>query len=116
MCPEEDVEAYTTLEIKTGECLVSMEAEEGIRQTGARSTPPTAAVKSFPNTLAAKLAERCFFDLSRPKSVKSTGEKEYMMMFRDSPEYFSSVPKTRQHVFFKVPGRDRSLQGRCGEE
>ena len=29
-----DVEAYTTLEIKTGECLVSMMEEGGIRQMG----------------------------------------------------------------------------------
>ena len=29
-----DVEAYTTLEIKTGECLVSMMKESGIRQMG----------------------------------------------------------------------------------
>ena len=29
-----NVEAYTTLEIKTGECLVSMVEEGGIRQRG----------------------------------------------------------------------------------
>ena len=34
MCPEADVEAYTTLEIKTGECLVSMVEAGGIRQMG----------------------------------------------------------------------------------
>ena len=33
---------------------------------GARSTPSTAAIKSFTYTLAAKPAERCFVDLSRP--------------------------------------------------
>ena len=32
VCSEADVEAYTTLEIKTGECLVSMMEEGGIRQ------------------------------------------------------------------------------------
>ena len=31
---DSDVEAYTTLEIKTGECLVSMMEEGGIRQMG----------------------------------------------------------------------------------
>ena len=34
MSPEANFEAYTTLEIKTGECLVSMEVEGGIRQMG----------------------------------------------------------------------------------
>ena len=34
MCPEADVEAYTTPEIKTGECLVSMEEEGEISQMG----------------------------------------------------------------------------------
>ena len=34
VCPEADVEAYSTLEIKTGECLVSMMEEGGIRQMG----------------------------------------------------------------------------------
>ena len=34
MCPEEDVEVYTTLETKTGECSVSMVEEGGIRQMG----------------------------------------------------------------------------------
>ena len=32
VCSEADVEAYTTLEIKTGECLVSRMDERGIRQ------------------------------------------------------------------------------------
>ena len=31
---EANVEAYTTLEIKTGECLISMIEEGGIRQMG----------------------------------------------------------------------------------
>ena len=31
VCSEADVEAYTTLEIKTGECLVSMMEEKGIK-------------------------------------------------------------------------------------
>ena len=34
VCSEADVEAYTTLENKTGECLVSMIEEGGIRQMG----------------------------------------------------------------------------------
>ena len=34
MCPEVDVEVYTTLETKTSECLVSMVEEGGIRQMG----------------------------------------------------------------------------------
>ena len=57
-------------------------------------------VKPFTYTQAAKPAERCFVDLSGPKSVTSTGEKEYMMIvkddFRDSPEDFASVPKTHE--------------------
>ena len=32
VCSEADVEVYTTLEIKTGECLVSKMEEGGIRQ------------------------------------------------------------------------------------
>ena len=31
---EADAEAYTTLEVKTGECLVSIMEEGGIRQMG----------------------------------------------------------------------------------
>ena len=34
VCSEADVKAYTTLEIKTGECLVSMMEEREKRQTG----------------------------------------------------------------------------------
>ena len=34
VCSEADVEAYTTLEIKTGDCLVSMMEERGERQIG----------------------------------------------------------------------------------
>ena len=34
VCSEADAEAYTILEIKTGECLVSMMEERGIRQMG----------------------------------------------------------------------------------
>ena len=49
------------------------------------------AVKSFTYTLTAKPAERCFVDLSSPKSVKSTGEKEYMMMVRDDVSRFTRV-------------------------
>ena len=40
-------------------------------------------VKPFTYTRAANPAERCFVDLSGPKSVKSTGGKEYMMIVRD---------------------------------
>ena len=49
------------------------------------------AVKSFTYTLAAKPAERCFVDLSRPKPVKSTGEKEYMMIVRYDVSRFTRV-------------------------
>ena len=49
------------------------------------------AVKSFTYTLAAKPAERCLVDLWRPKSVKSTGEKEYMMIVRDDVLRFTRV-------------------------
>ena len=34
VCSEADVQAYTTLEIKTGECLVSVMEKGGIRQMG----------------------------------------------------------------------------------
>ena len=34
VCSEADLEAYATLEMKTGECLVSMMEEGGIRQIG----------------------------------------------------------------------------------
>ena len=38
MCSEAEVEAYTTLEIKTGECLVSMmEGGRGDKADGGRS-------------------------------------------------------------------------------
>ena len=40
-------------------------------------------VKPSTYTRAAKPTERCFVDLSGPKSVKSTGGKEYMMIVRD---------------------------------
>ena len=40
-------------------------------------------VKPFTYTRAAKPAERCFADLSGPKSVKSMGGEEYMVMVRD---------------------------------
>ena len=78
-------------------------------------------VKSFTYTRATKPAERCFVDLSGPKSVKSMGGKEYMMIMRDEFSLFTRVffpPYQRRdsHVFLKVPGRDRSPQGRGGEE
>ena len=43
------------------------------------------------HTRVAKPAERCFVDLSRPKSVKSTGGKEYMMIVRDDFSRFTRV-------------------------
>ena len=39
--------------------------------------------KSFTYTRVAKPAEQYFVDLWGPKSVKSTGGKEYMMIVRD---------------------------------
>ena len=78
---------------------------KGIRKT----------VKTLTYTRATKPAELCFVDLLGPKSVTSMGGKKGMMIvrdnfyFRDSPGYFSSVPKTRQPVFFKVPGRKSLL-------
>ena len=48
-------------------------------------------VKTFTDKRAAKPAEWCFVDLSRPKSVKSTGEKEYMMIVRDDFSRFTRV-------------------------
>ena len=50
-------------------------------------------VKPFTYTRAAKPVQRRFIDLSGPKSVKSTGGKEYMMIVRD---YFSRFTR----VFF----------------
>ena len=72
-------------------------------------------VKLFTYIRAAKPAERFFIDLSGPKSVQSPGVKEYMTIvrddFRDSPGYFSSVPKTRQPRIFQSI-RQRSLPAR----
>ena len=73
-------------------------------------------VKPFTYTRATEPAERCFVDLSGPKSVKSMGEKKYMMIvrddyFRDSPRYISSVPKTRQPRIFRSTWQ-RSLPAR----
>ena len=48
-------------------------------------------VKPFIYTRATKLAERCFVDVSGPKSVKSTGGKEYMMIKRDDFSRFTKV-------------------------
>ena len=52
-----------------------------------RVNSPEAAGRSLVETytllIAAKPVERCFVDLSEPKSVKSTGGKEYMMIVRD---------------------------------
>ena len=48
-------------------------------------------VKLLTYTLAAKPAERCFVDLSRPKSVKSMGGKEYMMIVRADYSRFTGV-------------------------
>ena len=47
--------------------------------------------RPFTYTRAAKPAERCFVDLSGPKSVKSTGEKEYMMIVKDDFSRFTRV-------------------------
>ena len=48
-------------------------------------------VKPFTYTRATKPAERCFVDLSGPKSVKSMGGKEYMMIVRDDYSRFTRV-------------------------
>ena len=48
-------------------------------------------VKPFPYTRATKPAERCFADLSGPKSVKSMGGKKYMMIVRDDYSRFTRV-------------------------
>ena len=72
-------------------------------------------VKPFTYTRGAKPAERCFVDLSGPKSVKSTGGKEYMMKVRDDfsrfTSVFSSVPKTRHPRIFQSTWQ-RSLPAR----
>ena len=48
-------------------------------------------VKPFTYTREAKPAERYFVDLSEPKSVKSTGGKEYMVVVRDDFSRFTRV-------------------------
>ena len=48
-------------------------------------------VKPFTYTRATKPAERCYVDLSGPKSVKSTGGMEYMMIVRDAFSRFARV-------------------------
>ena len=48
-------------------------------------------VKSFTYTREAKPAERYFVDLSEPKSVKSTGGKEYMVVVGDDLSRFTRV-------------------------
>ena len=48
-------------------------------------------VKPFTYTRATKPAERCFVDLSRSKSVKWMGGKEYMMIVRDDFSRFTRV-------------------------
>ena len=48
-------------------------------------------VKPFTYTRAAKPPERCFVDLSGPKSVKPPGGKEYMMIVRDDFWRFTRV-------------------------
>ena len=53
-------------------------------------------VKPFTYTRAAEPAERCFGDLSGPKSVQSPGGKEYMIIVRD---YFSRFTRT---FFFRT--------------
>ena len=77
-------------------------------------------VKPFTYTRATKPAERCFVDLSGPKSVEPMGGKEYIMIVIDDflrfTRVFSSVPRRDSHAFSQVPGRNRSPQGRGGEE
>ena len=48
-------------------------------------------VKPFTYTRATKPAERCFVDLLGPKSVKSMGGKEYMIIVRDDFSRFTRV-------------------------
>ena len=48
-------------------------------------------VKPFTYTQATKAAEQCFVDLSGPKSVKSPGGKDYMMIVRDDFSRFTRV-------------------------
>ena len=48
-------------------------------------------VKPFTYTRATKPAERCFGDLLGPKSVKSMGGKEYMIIVRDDFSRFTGV-------------------------
>ena len=48
-------------------------------------------VKPFTYTRVTKPAERCFVVLSGPKSVKSMGGKEYMMIVRDDYSRFTRV-------------------------
>ena len=67
-----------------------------------------------------KAAERCFVDPAGPKSVQSPRRKGRMMIlrdnYRDSPGYFSSLPKTRQPCIFQSICGDPAPQGRDGEE
>ena len=49
------------------------------------------SVKPFTYTRATKPAEQCFVDLSGPKSVKSMGGKEYMMIVKDDFWRFTRV-------------------------
>ena len=48
-------------------------------------------VKPFTYTREAKPAERYFVDISEPKSVKSTGGKEYMVVVGDDFSRFTRV-------------------------
>ena len=48
-------------------------------------------VKPFTYARATEPAEQCFVDLSGPKSVKSMGEKQYMMVVRDDYSRFTRV-------------------------
>ena len=47
--------------------------------------------KPFNYTRATKPAERCFVELSGPKSLKSMGGKEYMMIVRYDFSRFTRV-------------------------
>ena len=63
------------------------------------------SVKTLTYTRATKPAERCFVDLSGPKSVKSMGGKEYMMIVKDDFSRFTRVfflrTKDETAMYFK---------------
>ena len=79
-------------------------------------------VKPVTHTREAKLAKRCFVDLAGPNSVQSPGgggvndDSESRRFFAIHQGIFPPYQRRDSHVFFKVPGRDRSPQGRGGGE